>query len=525
MASTTCLLPKAWSRRHYGLGFWAVAFTFLTLAAFTTVPSPLYGLYQTRDGFSEFMVTVIYAAYAIGVIGALALAGHLSDWYGRRRMLIPAALLTIASAIVFLAWKSVPGLLLARVLSGISFGVASSTATAYLVELHAVYRPQASDARAQLTATTVNMGGLGVGALVAGLLAQSVGDPLTVPFVVFGVATLVALVAVALSPETREPVRPRPSYRPQRVSVPAEARGEFYAAALSALVAFSAMGLFAGLSGLFLRVTLHDPSRALAGATVFALFCAGVIAQLATMTWPVRRELGGGMALMLLGLAATVAAVWLPTPSLALFILGGAVTGAGCGAVFKGAVGTVIRISRPESRAEALTGLFLAGFVGLSVPIVGAGVALAASVSARLTLLGFAIAVSAGIVASAINLLPRRNAQPALRARSPGRAERRHDSPLRQARARPGPPSTRVRGADLPSRLRLTGHGHEGAEQGPATGRALDQQPPVESVEAIAEPQQAATPIEARPAHAVVAHLHPERPILQARAHLGPAGA
>jgi hypothetical protein len=35
-------------------GFWVVAVTFLTLAAFTTVPSPLYGLYQARDGFSEF---------------------------------------------------------------------------------------------------------------------------------------------------------------------------------------------------------------------------------------------------------------------------------------------------------------------------------------------------------------------------------------------------------------------------------------------------------------------------------------
>jgi MFS family permease len=53
--------------------------TFLTLAAFTTVPSPLYALYQARDGFSEFMLTVIFAAYAVGVVGALALAGHLSD--------------------------------------------------------------------------------------------------------------------------------------------------------------------------------------------------------------------------------------------------------------------------------------------------------------------------------------------------------------------------------------------------------------------------------------------------------------
>jgi MFS family permease len=403
--SVTTLLPERGSRRHHGIGFWAVALTFLTLAAFTTVPSPLYGLYEARDGFSEFVVTVIYAAYAIGVIGALALAGHLSDWFGRRRLLIPAAGLAIASAIVFLVWKSVPGLLVARVLSGVSIGLTQSTATAYLAELHAGHRPEASGTRAQVTATTVNMGGLGVGALVAGLLAQWVGDPLTVPYVVFLIAAALAVVAVAISPETRAAVKPRPRYRPQRASVPAEARGEFYAAALSAFIVFAAMGLFAGLSGLFLVVALHHPSHALAGATLFAVFSAGVVAQLATITWLPRRVLAAGMALMLLGLAATVFAVWLPAPSLALFILGGAVTGAGGGAVFKGAVATVIRISRPESRAEALAGTYLAAFVGLSLPIVGAGVALAEGVSPRVTLLGFAIGVAIGIVASAIKLL------------------------------------------------------------------------------------------------------------------------
>jgi hypothetical protein len=406
--SVRALVPEHGSRRHYGLGFWAVALTFLALGAFTTVPSPLYALYQARDGLSEFEVTVIYAAYAIGVIGALALAGHLSDWYGRRRLLIPAVGFTIASAIVFLTWKGLPGLLLARVLSGISFGVASSTATAYLAELDARHRPAMSGTRAELTATTVNMGGLGIGALVAGLLAQWVGDALTVPFVAFLFAASLAVVAVAASPETRAAVKPRPRYRPQRVSVPAEARGEFYAAALSALTVFAALGLFTGLSGHFLLVALHHPSHALAGATVFGVFSAGVLAQLAAAGWSVRRGLGAGMALMLLGLAVTVTAVWLPAPSLALFIIGGAVIGAGAGAIFKGAVGTVIRIARPESRAEALAGVFLAGFVGMSVPIVGAGVALAEGVSARVTLLACAIAVASRIVASAIKLFPGR---------------------------------------------------------------------------------------------------------------------
>jgi hypothetical protein len=222
---------------------------------------------------------------------------------------------------------------------------------------------------------------------------------------VFLVLACLAAVAVALAPETREPVVPRPRYRPQRVSLPAEARGEYYAAALSAFIVFAAMGLFAGLAGLFLVVALHHPSHALAGATLLAVFGSGVISQLVTMTWPVRRLLAAGMAAMVLGLAAIVTAVWLAAPSLALFLVGGAITGAGGGAVFKGAVGTVIRISPPETRAEALAGTYLAAFVGLSLPIVGAGVALAEGVSPRVTLLAFAIAVAIGIVASAVKLL------------------------------------------------------------------------------------------------------------------------
>src|SRR6476659_2025315 len=106
------------SRRHRR-GFWVVAFAFLAVMALGTVPSPLYGLYRARDHFSPFMVTVVYAVYAIGVIGALLLAGHLSDVYGRLRLLLPALGIAIASAVVFLASKSLPGLLIARLINGI----------------------------------------------------------------------------------------------------------------------------------------------------------------------------------------------------------------------------------------------------------------------------------------------------------------------------------------------------------------------------------------------------------------------
>src|ERR1700745_1329727 len=101
-------------------GFWAVSFAFLAVMAMGTVPSPLYGLYRARDHFSLFMITVAFAVYAVGVVVALLLAGHLSDLYGRRGLLLPAVCISVVSEIVFLASKSLASLLIARFINGIS---------------------------------------------------------------------------------------------------------------------------------------------------------------------------------------------------------------------------------------------------------------------------------------------------------------------------------------------------------------------------------------------------------------------
>ena len=124
-------------RRRHGVGFWIVGYAFLVTMAFSTVPAPLYVLYQARDHFGSFMVTVIFAAYAVGVVASLFLAGHISDWHGRRRILAIAMAVNMLSGVVFLAWPSVPGLIVGRVVSGISIGMLTATATAYLSELDA----------------------------------------------------------------------------------------------------------------------------------------------------------------------------------------------------------------------------------------------------------------------------------------------------------------------------------------------------------------------------------------------------
>ncbi|MGH3764566.1 MAG: hypothetical protein ACRDTX_05370 [Pseudonocardiaceae bacterium] len=49
--------------------FALVAYAFAVTMLGTTLPTPLYPIYQQRIGFSGFVVTVIYAVYAVGVPG------------------------------------------------------------------------------------------------------------------------------------------------------------------------------------------------------------------------------------------------------------------------------------------------------------------------------------------------------------------------------------------------------------------------------------------------------------------------
>ncbi|HWE32554.1 MAG TPA: MFS transporter [Solirubrobacteraceae bacterium] len=389
------------------VGFWLVALAFTTVMAFTTVPTPLWSLYAQHDRFSSLTVTIAFAVYALAVALSLFLVGHLSDSYGRRRILVPAMALEILAALVFVRWSSLPALLVARVLSGLGIGAVTATAMAWISELGGADRR-----RAQIVATAANLGGLGLGALIAGALAQWAGSPLSVPFVVFAVALALTWAALLVVPETRDRPSPRPRYRPQRASVPARSRGRFLAAAVGAAIAFAVFGLLTSLAPSFLAGTLHQPSHLLAGAISFAAFAAAALAQTLTGSHTTRSLLAAAIPALLAGLGLLTIAVWLPAPSLGVFVAGDVIVGIGCGLMFKGAIATVAEISAPEHRAEALAGVYLASYLGLAGPVIGLG-ALTQIASTRVSLLVFAALLVVGILVATPALLGRGATRPA----------------------------------------------------------------------------------------------------------------
>jgi MFS family permease len=383
-----------------------VAFAFLIVMAVATLPSPLYGLYRTRDHLSALTITVVFAIFAGGTIAMLLRDSDIAARIGRRGTMLGAVATMMVAMGVLAAWKDLPGLLIGRLVTGVSVGLAAGTAITYLVELRLRADPKASAVRARTIGTSVTVGALEVGPLIAGCLAQWVAQPLTVPYLVFVALGAVALIGLWAAPETGAPAppttrgsQPAGSRRKVRLPVPAAA---------GTLAAFAANGLFAGLSGLFLATTLHHPSHALSGAALFLVFAFGVASQLATGRLQASRVLALGTISMLAGLVLLVVSVRLSTPSLALFLISGALIGAGSGAVFKGTTGIVLEASPPESRVAMTSALLIALYVGLSVPVIGAGVALDLGASAPNTVLGFAILVGLGVAVSGWALLGHR---------------------------------------------------------------------------------------------------------------------
>lgn len=401
-APTTARAPRS---AGHGRGFWYVAFAFLVAMAFSTVPAPLFPVYQARDGFSTFMITVVFAAYAVGVATALVLAGHVSDWLGRRRVLVPALLLELVAAVLFLSGTDLATLLVARFVNGLGVGMLTATATAALADLDARHRPGAGPRRFEVVATTANIGGLGAGALLTGALAEWAPAPLRTSYVVFVALLAVAVAAVVLTPETVERAESRPAYRAQRPRADHRDPRTWLAAVLSGFVAFGVFGLFTSVAPGFVAGSLHHPSRALAGLVVFSVFGSAAVAQALTgaLAPAVRRRAGllavaTGLVLLTAGMAGA---------ALGLFLLGGVVAGAGAGLLFKSAVGAVAGLAAPEERGEALAGLFLVAYLGMSLPAVGVGLAVR-SVSA-VTAMSWLTVLLVALLA-VIGLLGRRRA-------------------------------------------------------------------------------------------------------------------
>lgn len=343
-----------------------LAYAFAAIMTGTTLPTPMYALYADRMHFAVLTTTVIYAVYAGGVLLALLTVGRLSDAVGRRPVLLAGIVFAVASALVFLAADSVPMLLAGRLLSGLSAGIFTGTATAAVIEA----APSAWRNRAAAVATVANVGGLAGGPLLAGLLVQYAPEPLHLTFIVHIGLMALAVVAVIIAPETSECTG---SIRMQRLSVPAEVRGVFAIAAIAAFAGFAVTGLFASVAPAFLSDVIGIDNHAVAGLVASSIFVASAVAQVFANRIPPQRAVVLGSAILVVGMVILAVALYLS--SLSGLIAAAITGGVGQGISFSRGLAAVAERTPADRRAEVSSAYFVIAYVAISLPVIGEGLA------------------------------------------------------------------------------------------------------------------------------------------------------
>jgi MFS family permease len=385
------------------LAFPLLAYAFAAIMVGTTLPTPMYSLYGDQLNFSVFTTTVVFATYAGGVLFALVAFGRWSDAIGRRPVLLGGVVFALASAVVFLRADSVTMLLIGRVLSGLSAGVFTGTATAAVIEA----APLQWRTRAAAVATIANVGGLGAGPLIAGVLVQYAPHPLHLSFVVHIALATMASIAVLVVPETSARAG---RVGLQRLAVPAEVRPVFVVAGLAAFAGFSVTGLFMAVAPSFVADVVGIDNHALAGLVAGSIFAASAVAQIGARGITPQRAVAIGCGLLIVGMAIVVAA--LSFSSLAWLVAASLVAGVGHGLAFSRGLAAVVEHTPAQRRAEVSSTYFVVAYVAIALPVVGEGLA-AEAWGLRTAGVSFAVAV-AGLAAICLGAIL---AQEARRAR------------------------------------------------------------------------------------------------------------
>ncbi|HGE8325636.1 MFS transporter [Serratia marcescens] len=335
----------------------------------SSAPTPLYPLYQQQLALSSVSLTVVYGAYAAGVLIALFGVGNLSGKVkDLRSMIVPALLVVLSGALLFARADTFAMMLMARLLAGVGTGALTGAANIALVR----FGPRDGGKNAALIATLSFTTGLALGPIFSGIALQTGFHPTTLPFVFIMVIAAVAALGVMFSwPRgvVTAPTHAAPAAT-EKSSLLDGLRatgGKFYvcAGALFICWALAASILAIGPSVAETLLGLH--ARGVFGYAIAVYLLIAGISQILSRRLNARHSLLFGCLAQVL--AAVVFAVAIQWHSLWLAAAGLVVAGYAYGAIFVGSATLVNLISPPASHARLLSLFYVIAYIANWVPI------------------------------------------------------------------------------------------------------------------------------------------------------------
>jgi MFS family permease len=360
------------------------------LLAGVFMPSPLYEYYHVQWGLTPGEISVVFAIYAASLIPTLLFFGGISDELGRRKTLTIALTIAALGALALACASNLWWLLAGRVLQGIAIGIGVPTATAATRE----WITAGLEDRVGVVAMVAVAVGSAFGALLAGLLAQYAPLPTVLPFAVYIVLVAIMVLVIRTVPSCAHCVRAAHHGLP---TIPRAIRRPFLIAAAQSFVGWSVIAIFASLVPSFLDAALGVHTLLTGSFVVCGVQIGSLVAAYAGGRMSNRADII--TALLALGAGIWMLLLAVPHQLLILLALATAMVGFGNGLGYIAGLNIVNAIAPPEHRAETLAALFVASYLGFSIPALTVGL-VANHVGLYVAIVGAAVALGVAAVAT-----------------------------------------------------------------------------------------------------------------------------
>ena len=339
--------------------------TAITFSAVSAAPTPIYRFYRETLGLTPFAITFIFAVYSFTMIAAFLTIARLSDYVGRKPMIVLALGLNAVALLLFFLAGSAETLILARAVQGVATGVALAT-------LGAVIADTAPQWAATLNSVTAFMG-LALGSLISGVFVALAPWPTHLVYAVLLGVTLAEMVILPWIVETTS--RKAGAWRGIRpkLTVPKAAAAPMARLFPLTLSAWALGGFYLSLMPSLMIEATGVRSPLVGAAVVSSLMLSGGLSSLATRAFDAGKTVRASAALLAAGVVLTVVAIAAGSPVGMFF--GTIVAGSGFGASYAASLRVLLPLASAHERAGLLSAYFVESYLAFALPAIAAGLA------------------------------------------------------------------------------------------------------------------------------------------------------
>jgi MFS family permease len=335
----------------------------MLIAASSSAVTPLYHLYQASMHLTPFWITIVFSSYVASLLTALLTVGGLSDYVGRRPVILVALLLNASAMILFSEAQGVGQLILARMVQGLSVGVGTTALGAAILDTNRARGPLLNSVTAFL--------GMTVGSLGAAALITFASDPLHRVYEILLGLTALLIVLLYVMPESSTRKEGALASLRLQVRVPPQSRAILARLTPANVAAWALGGLYLSLMPTVVATAMGIASPWVGGVVVAALMLTAAIAVATFRNWPVRRLIV--MSTSTLGLGVAITMIGIQQQQVAALLAGTMIAGAGFGSTFSGTLRALLPTAEPHQRAGLLSAFYLQSYLAFALPAVVAG--------------------------------------------------------------------------------------------------------------------------------------------------------